>query len=131
MFFKSKLFNFLLPLAAYILFAFQWLYYYTRIWYGNVPEETQYFTRPNMGFYMIYAWVLAISFFLFLIFGIIYLVKKPVPAYIRYIIMVILFVSSYFLWHYSTLPKGWQQMGLLQFGNLILFAVSIFKVSKQ
>jgi hypothetical protein len=130
MFFKSKLFKFLLPLVAYLLFAFQWLYNYKLVWYANIPEETQYFRGSNMGFYMMYGWLLIVSFLLFIIFGIIYLVKNPVPVYVRYILAGILFFSAYFVWHYSTMPKGWHSTDFLQFGNLVLFAVSIFKLSR-
>jgi hypothetical protein len=131
MFFKSRLFKFLLPLAAYLLFAFQWLYNYKLVWYANIPEETQYLRGTNMGFYMMYAWLQLVSFLLFVILGIIYLVKDPVPAFIRYSLAGILFFSAYFAWHYSTMLRGWHGTGLLQFGNLVLFAVSIFKLSRQ
>lgn len=87
MFFHSKLFKFLLILFAYLLFAFQWVYNYMAVWYTNVPEETQYFKKPNMGNYTMYAYLLIISFVLFLIFGIIYLIKNPVPKFVTYILI--------------------------------------------
>jgi hypothetical protein len=130
MFFKSKLFKFLLPLVAYLLFAFQWAYHYKLVWHANIPEETQYFRGSNMSAYMMYAWLFIVSFLLFIIFGIIYLVKNPVPAYIRYILTGILLFSSYYVWHYSTIPKGWHNTVFLGFGNLVLFALSIFKLNR-
>jgi hypothetical protein len=131
MFFHSKLFKFLLPLFAYLLFAFQWVYNYMAVWYTNVPEETQYFKKPNMGNYTMYGYLLIISFVLFLVFGIIYLIKNPVPKFVTYILMADLFFSSYYVWHYSTAFKGLQSARVIIFCNLVLFGLSIFKLGSS
>ncbi len=126
MFFQSKLFKFLLPLSAYILFAIIWAANYKEVWYNNVPEETQYLKGGDMGFYMIYAYLFFASFILFLIFGVIYLLKNPVSKLITYILLVDLLFSAYYVWHFSTIPKGWQSNGSIVFVNLALFAFSIY-----
>ena len=130
MFFQSKLFKFLLPLAAYIFFAVLWIYNYQIIWYANIPEETQYLKGQNMGFYMMYTYLFLISFILFLIFGIIYLVKNPVPKFIIYILTGDLVFSAYYVWHYSTTFKDLRSNGDLMFVALALFAFSICKLTR-
>jgi hypothetical protein len=130
MFFQSKLFRVLLPLAAYLFFAFLWIYNYKFVWYANMPDETQYFRKPNMGFYMMYAYLFFISFSIFLIFGIIYLVRNPVPKFIIYILAVNLIFSAYYVWHYSTILKTWGSNGNFLFLILALFAFSISKLTR-
>jgi hypothetical protein len=129
MFFQSKSFKLLLPLLAYLLFAFQWVYNYMAVWYANVPDETQYFKKPQMGYYMMYAYLLLPSFVLFMIFGIIYLLKNPVPKYVTYVLTAVLLFSSYFVWHYSATFKSVHISVMVMFGNLVLFAFSIFKLN--
>jgi hypothetical protein len=131
MFFQSKLFKFLLPFVAYLLFAFLWAYNYMAVWYSNIPEETQYLRGRNMGFYAGYGYLILFSFLLFLVFGIIYLVKSSVEKYIRYILIAILFLSAYFLWHYSISYKGYQFSSILSFVDLVLFGFSIFNFAKK
>ena len=131
MFFHSKLFKFLLPLFAYLLFTFQWAYNYMAVWYANVPEETQYFIKSNMGNYTMYVYLLIISFVLFLVFGIIYLIKNPVPKFVTYILMADLFFSSYYVWHFSTAFKGLHNTGIIMFCTLIFFGLSIFKLGSS
>jgi hypothetical protein len=129
MFFHSKLFKFLLPLFAYLLFAFQWTYNYKIVWYANMPEETIPFKRVNMGFYMVYAYIIIISLIIFIAFGVIYLTKNPAPKFIKYILLGNLFLSTFNFWNYSTSFKDLHNGGFFSFLILTLFAFSIFKLS--
>lgn len=131
MWFQSKLFKFLLSLSAYLLFSFQWAYNYKIVWYANLPDETEYFFRsPNMSYYIMYAYLLITCFLLFLIFGLVYLLKSPAPKYVTYILIGVLVVSSYFVWGYSNTFKEIKSMSFIMYLNLVLFAFSIFKLSR-
>ncbi len=129
MWFNSKLFKFLLPLFAYLLFAVLWAYNYKTVWYNNFPEETQYFKPPQMGFYMGFIYLFACTFLLFLVLGIIYLIKKSVPKFVLYLLIADLVFSSYYVWAYSITFKNLHTPAFMLFITLALFAFSIFKLS--
>ena len=100
------------------------------VWYTNIPEETQYFFKgSNRHFYIGYAYVFLISFVIFIIFGIIYLMKKQVPRFISYILIGDLILSTFYVWHYSTVIPIFYTTGILNYISLVLFAYSIFKLS--
>lgn len=126
--FNSKLFKFLLPLFTYLLFAFEWAYNYMTVWYNNVPEETQYFKPPQMGLYMSFVYLFIVTFLLFLILGIIYLVKNTVPKIVIYLLIADLIFSSYYVWVYSISFKKLHTPAIILFVTLALFAFSIFKL---
>jgi hypothetical protein len=130
MFFQSKLFKILLPLLAYLLFAFQWAYNYISVWKNNIPDETKYLKGANMGFYMGYAYLFIISFVIFITFGIFYLLRNPVSNFIKYVLIGNLFLMTFFAWHYSNSLTGWQSGGILSFLILVLFAFSIFRITR-
>ncbi len=131
-FFSSNLFKFLFPLFAYLLLVFHWIYNYMAVWYSNIPEETQYFLKgSNMGFYVGYAYVFIICFIIFIIFGIIYLTRKRASKFINYILIGILFLSAFFVWHFSITMNFFNRLGIINFIILVLFAVSIFNLSKK
>lgn len=130
MFIHSKLFKFMLPFLAYLLFAFQWTYNYVRVWYANIPEETIFFTGNKLGLYMIYLYLFAVTFFIFLILGIIYFVKTPASKYLNYFLIGDLLISAYYVWHHSTFPASWHSNGIISFFILIMFGYSIFLLSK-
>lgn len=123
MFIHSKLFNFLLSALAYAIFAFIYTYNLKAAWYHNIPA-------PDMSFYKIYGYLFLISFMLFLILGIIYLVKDLVSKLIIYILIGDLFFSAYYVWHYSTIIKGWGNNGNIMFITLMLFAISMCKMAR-
>jgi hypothetical protein len=129
MFFHSKLFNFLLSLLGYAIFAFSYIYNFKATWYSNIPEETRYFKVPDMSIYKMYGYLFLISFILFLIFGIVYLVKDQVLKVINYILIGDLFFTTYYVWHYSTTIKGFGSPGIVMFFTLMLFAISMCKVA--
>jgi hypothetical protein len=124
----SKLFKFLLPLFTFLLFAFEWAYNYMAVWYDNLPNETQYFKPPKMGFYMGFVYLFAVSFLVFLILGIIYLVKDPAPKVVVYLLITDLVLSAYYVWVYTVAFKNLPTPALLLFVTLALFAVSVFKL---
>ncbi len=100
------------------------------VWYANIPEETTRFKTPYMGQYMMFAYLFAISFILFIILGVMYMVSHPVKKYVLYSLTAILIFSSYYVWLYSVTIKGWHINPFLQFGNLVLFAAAVFKLNK-
>jgi len=130
MFIHSKLFNFLLAALGYAIFAFIYTYNLKAAWYNNIPEETLYLKVPDMSFYKMYGYLFLISFMLFLIFGIIYLVKDLVSKFIIYILIGDLFFSAYYVWHYSTIIKGGGSNGDIMFITLMLFAISMCKMAR-
>lgn len=130
MFFQSKLFKFLLPLLAYLLFAFQLIYNYAMVWYDNIPEQTQYLRHKSMGFYMGFVYLFVLTFFIFLVSGIIYLIKTPASKFINYLLIADLFLSAYNVWLHSTSLKSWNSSVTISFFILVLFAYSIFLLSK-
>lgn len=98
------------------------------VWYDNLPNETQYFKPPKMGFYMGFVYLFAVSFLVFLILGIIYLVKDPAPKVVVYLLITDLVLSAYYVWVYTVAFKNLPTPALLLFVTLALFAVSVFKL---
>ena len=130
MFFRSKLFNFLLPLCAYLFFAIIWAYNFKEVWYNNVPEETLYFTKPNMGYYAMIAYTFMATLIIYLVFGLIYLIKKNVGKVIIYLLIFDLILSSYCLWIYAVTFNTWRTNTFLLFLNMAMFVISIFQFVK-
>lgn len=137
MFFHSKLFKFLLPLLSYIFFYILWMYNYIAVWYSNLPEETAYvrdklhFGPSAIAYYSIIGYAFTATFILFLILGIIYLVKTHVQKVVIYLLIGDLVFSAYCVWIYSTaFNNTWRSNSFLLFLNLALFAISIFQLTK-
>jgi hypothetical protein len=129
---NSKLFTFLLGVAAYLLFAFQWVFNYVAVWYANIPEETQHFSKgSNMGFYAGYAYVLILLFILYVVLGIFFLMKSQNPKIIRNILTGVLVISAFCAWHYGTFLHGKRGTAIINFITLALFAISIFKLHNK
>ena len=131
MFIHSKPFKFLLPFVAYIIFIVIWFYNYLAVWQANSPEETSYFRKPYIAYYMMVGYLIAISFILFLICGIIYLLKKNIKNGFLYIIIGNLILASYFIFIYATTFGSLRSGSNLLFINLSLFVISIFLVTKE
>ncbi len=131
MFIQSKKYKLLLPLIAYIFFAVLWIFNYMSIWHSNIPEETEFIKGKNFSFYIIYGVLFIISFMIFLLFGIIYFVKNSVPKFVTYVLIGNLVFSAYYVWHYSIMFKRLPSNVNFLFLNLVLFAISIFKLANQ
>ena len=129
MFFRSKLFKFLLTIFSYFLFAIIWVYNYKEVWYNNIPEETLYFRKPYMGYYTMIAYVFMASFIVYLVFGLIYLIKKHVPGFVTYLLIIDLIISAYCIWIYSVTFNNWRTNSFLLFINMAMFAISIYQLS--
>ena len=128
MFFRSKLFKFLLTIFSYFLFAIIWVYNYKEVWYNNIPEETLYFKRPYMEYYTMIAYVFMASFIVYLVFGLIYLIKKHVPGFVTYLLIIDLIISAYCIWIYAVTFNNWRTNSFLLFINMAMFAISIYQL---
>jgi hypothetical protein len=126
---------------AYILLHFIWSYNYIRVWRAknnDLMHDLMHFkdnrmsclSVPNMSFYEIYACLFASTFILFIIFGIIYVSRKTTSKFINYVLMGNLFLCAYFTWHFAVACKFLDGIGNINFLILLLFAISIFKLSK-
>lgn len=131
MFFQSKLFKFLLPLLSYLFFSFIWLYNYMVVWYGNIPEETEYFRKPQMGNYAMIGYLFAASFTLFLILGIIYLANTFVSRIVIYLLIANLIISTFFVFLYAVTFNNVRTNSSLLFLNLFLFGLSISRLTRH
>jgi len=125
--FKTRLINFLLPLAAYLLFAFQWFNTYLKAWYANIPEETQYLRGALTNPYIYYAWLFGITFLLFLTLGIINLVREKTTRLLIYMLMANLLFTSYYAFLFAADFPKWSKTGVVNFVILCLLGVSIFR----
>lgn len=125
--FRTKLINFLLPLAAWLLFAFQWVNNHASAWYANIPEETQYLRGAQTQTYIYYAWLWAGTFLLFLVLSIIYLVRDSISRLLLYALIAILFFTSYVVFLFSSGLPRWRSGGPLNYLILLLFAISAFR----
>lgn len=129
---NSKLFTFLLGVAAYLLFAFQWVFNYVAVWYANIPEETQFFSKgSNMGFYAGYAYVLILLFIVYVVLGIVFLTKSKNPKIICNVLTGVLFISAFCAWHYGTFFHSMRGNVIIDFIILVVFAISIFKIHNK
>ena len=130
--FNSKLFKFIVPLFAYLLFAFVWLYNILFVWKSNQPEETRYFTENlNLGFYLVYAYVFLATFAIFLTFGIMKLVRIKVSNLINNILIIDLIISIAYIYHYFSKVKTFSNVGIIIFFILLLLTFSIFKFDRR
>lgn len=125
--FQTRLINFLLPFAAYLLFAFQWFNTYVKAWHANIPEETQYLRGAHTNPYIYYAWLFGITFLLFLTLGIIYLVREKTARPLIYILMANLLFTSYYAFLFAADFPKWNRTGVLNFVILCLLGISIFR----
>lgn len=125
--FQTRLINFLLPLAAYFLFAFQWFNTYLNAWYANIPEETQYLRGALSNPYIYYAWLFGITFLLFLTIGIVYLVREKTTRPLIYILMANLLFTSYYVFLFTADYPKWSRTGPVNFLILCLLGISIFR----
>ncbi len=125
--FQTRLINFLLPLAAYLLFAFQWFTTYLKAWYANIPEETQYLRGAITNPYTYYAWLFGITFLLFLTLGIINLVREKTTRLLNYFIIANLLFTSYYIFLFAADFPKWSRTGPLNFVILCFLGISIFR----
>ena len=133
MFFQSRLFKFLLALFSYLFFVFLWVYNYAKLWYNNVPEETDYLRAQTLGTpakAAMVGYTFLATLIIFLILGTIYLAKTSVSKILIFALMGNMVISVYCIWIYATkLMHPWSN-NLLFFLNIVLFAVSIFQLIK-
>jgi hypothetical protein len=125
--FKTRLINFLLALAAWLLFAFQWVNNYASAWYANIPEETQYLRGAHATTYVYYAWLGGITFLLFLVLSIIYLVRETISRPLLVGLIAVLVFTSYIVFHFSSALPQWRSGGLLNYLILVLLALAAFR----
>jgi len=129
--FQTRLINFLLPLAAYFLFAFQWFTTYLKAWSANIPEETQYLRGAITNPYIFYAWLFGITFLLFLTLGTITLVRGKTTRLLNYFIIANLLFTSYYVFLFAADYPKWSRTGPLNFVILCLLGISIFRYYRE
>jgi hypothetical protein len=127
-FIRSKLLKFLLPIVAFAVFFISWINNRILVYYNNVPEETVYFEKPEMGAYAIIAYVLLAGFIIHFILGLVYLRSNRYRKMLSYILIGNLVLASYFFWVYSLMLPQWRSNAILLFLNLALFAICIFNL---
>jgi hypothetical protein len=132
MFIRSKLFRFLLPLFAYLLFFVQWFLGYKIAWYANIPEETMYFRQASQSpsFYIIYLYAFIILFLLFLVLGIIYVAKNKRALWLTICLVAVTALSAVAVWHFSIAMKSFYNMGVMLI-NLVLFVIAVYGFSAK
>jgi hypothetical protein len=130
MFLQSKLFRFLLPLTAFLLFSGLWLIHFSDAWYGARPEETVYFRKPHPYSYIISGYLLAALFAVHVIAGIFYVVGKNPRPVLRYVLAINLFLAAYILWAYTLTFQEARAHSALLFLDLCLFGASIMPLLK-
>lgn len=86
--------------------------------------------KPHMGYYMTTAYIFTATLIIFLILGIIYLLKAPVSKVVVYLLIGNLVISSYCVWICSMTFNSWRSNNFLAFLNLALFAISIFRLTQ-
>lgn len=122
---QTRLINFLLPLSAYILFAFQWIRNYAAVWYGNIPEETQYLrARPDQTYIML-AQTSLVLFVLFLIAGLIELFRPN--RLLAYGLIGVIVITGYLVFLLSLSMPRWNSGAPLNYLILVLLAVAAFR----
>ena len=122
---QTRLINFLLPLSAYILFAFQWVRNYVTVWYANIPEETQYLrARPDQTYIML-AQTSLVLFVLFLIAGLIELFRPN--RLLAYGLIGVLVITGYLVFLFSLSLHRWNSGAPLNYLILVLLAISSFR----
>lgn len=122
---QIRLINFLLPLSAYILFAFQWIRNYAAVWYANIPEETQYLrARPNQAYSML-AQVGFVMLLLFLVTGLIQLFRPN--RLLAYGLIGLLLITGYLVFLFTLSLPRWNSGAPLNYLILILLALSAFR----
>ena len=130
MFFKSRLFKFLLSLFSYLFFVFLWVYNYAKLWYNNVPEETDYLRAQTLGIpamAVMVRYTFLATLFIYLILGTIYLAKTSVSKILIFVLIGNMVISVYCIWIYATkLMHPWSN-NIPFFLNILLFTVSIFQ----
>ncbi len=129
--FQTRLINFLLPLAAYFLFAFQWFNTYQKAWYANIPEETQFLKGAMTNPYIYYAWLFGITFLLFLITGIVYLVREKTVRPLIYFLMANLLFTGYYVFLFAADFPKWSRTGPVNFLILCLLGGSLFRFYEE
>ncbi|HOZ68459.1 MAG TPA: hypothetical protein PLU11_01865 [Chitinophagaceae bacterium] len=125
--FQTRLINFLLPFAAYLLFAFQWFNTYVKAWYANIPEETQYLRGALTNPYIYYTWLFGITSLLHLTIGIVYLVREKTTRPLIYFLMLNLLFTSYYVFLFAADFPKWSRTGPLNFVILCLLGISIVR----
>jgi hypothetical protein len=119
---QTRLINFLLPLAAYILFVLQWLRNYVTVWYANIPEETHYLrARPDQAYSML-AQTNLVLFVLFLIAGLIQLFR--LNRLLAYGLIGVLVITGYLVFLFSLSLPSWNSGAPLNYLILVLLALS-------
>lgn len=119
---QTRLINFLLPLSAYILFAFQWIRNYVAVWYANIPEETQYLrARPDQAYSML-AQSGLVLILLFLIAGLIQLFRPN--RLLAYGLIGIVVITGYLVFLFTLSLPRWNSGAPLNYLIIVLLAVS-------
>lgn len=100
-----------------------------KVWYANIPEETQYLKGKQSGIYPLLIYIIGITFAFFLLFGIVHLIKEVVPKIVRYIIIGDLFITTYFVWNHAAFLSGWNRSNIVSYFILVLFGFAIYGYS--
>lgn len=122
---QTRLINFLLPLSAYILFAFQWVRNYVAVWYANIPEETQYQRgRPNQTYSMLVQTGIVLVV-LFLLAGLVQMFRPN--RLLAYGLIGLLLITGYLVFLFTLSLPRWNTGAPLSYLILVLLAVSAFR----